>query len=142
MAENEKKLQNSQNQTDSRIKAKTNNKYKNLQVTEMNHSVEKLERTISQFNTQTTVDICERITNLITLPSQINSLFKYFHTSFRQVKSDPTVEAIFPFMIDHCVVTPCGESTYYWSNTIWCFLPYPMGPDNTGFWDINLQIVK
>ena len=76
MAENEKKLQNPQSQTDSQINAKTKNKYKNLQVIEINHSVEKLERTISQFNTQTTVDICECIADVITLPSQINSLFK------------------------------------------------------------------
>ena len=39
MGENEKKLQNSQNQTDSRIKAKTKNKYKNLQVIEISHIV-------------------------------------------------------------------------------------------------------
>ena len=142
MAENEKKLQNPQGQTDSQIKAETKNKYKNLQVIEISHSVEKLERTIIQFNTQTTADICERITNMITLPSQINSLFKYVHTSFPQVKSDPTVEPIFPFMIDHCAVTPCGELTYYQSNSIWCFLPYPIGQINTGFWDINLKIVE
>ena len=142
MAENEKKLQNPQSQTDSQINAKTKNKYKNLQFIEINHSVEKLERTISQFNTQTTADICKRMTNMITLPSQINSLFKYVHTSFPQVKSYPTAEPIFPFMIDHCAVTPCGESTYYWSNSVWCFLPYPMGPVNKGFWDINLQSVK
>ena len=46
-----------------------------LQVIEIINSIEKLERTIRYFNTQTTVDICERITNVITLPSQINSLF-------------------------------------------------------------------
>ena len=75
MAENDKKLQNSQNQTDSQIKANTKNKCKTLQVIEIISSVEKLERTISKFNTQTKVGICEDIANVITLPSQINSLF-------------------------------------------------------------------
>ena len=32
---------------------------------------------------QTTVDIRECIADVITLPSQINSLFKYVYTSFR-----------------------------------------------------------
>ena len=49
-----------------------------------------VERTIRYFNTQTTFEICESITYVITLSSQINSLFKYVHTSFRYVKSDPT----------------------------------------------------
>ena len=49
-----------------------------------------VERTIRYFNTQTTFEICESITYVITLSSQINSLFKYVHTSFRYVKSDST----------------------------------------------------
>ena len=53
----------------------TKNKCKTLQVIEIISRVEKLERTISKFNTQTKVDICEDIANVITLPSQINSLF-------------------------------------------------------------------
>ena len=64
-----------------------------LQVIQIINSAEKLERTISQFNTQNTVDICEHIANMITLPSQINTLFKYAHTNFPQVKSDPTIDA-------------------------------------------------
>ena len=44
MAENDnKKLQNSQNQTDSQIRANTKNKYETLQVIEIINSVEKLE---------------------------------------------------------------------------------------------------
>ena len=46
MAENNKKLQNSQNQTDSQIKLNTKNKYKTLQVIEIINSDEKLKRTI------------------------------------------------------------------------------------------------
>ena len=65
---------------------------------------------------------------MITLPSQINSLFKYFHTSFRQVKNDPRIDAVFPFTIDHRAVTPCRETNNYWSNPTWCFLHYPMRP--------------
>ena len=123
MAENDKKCQNSQSQTDSQIKANKKNKYKIPQVIEIINSVEKLERTIRQFNTQATVDICEDVAIVITLPCQINSLFKYVHTSFRQVKSDPTIEATFPLMIDHRAVTPCREMESYWSNPTWCFFP-------------------
>ena len=43
IAENNKKLQNSQNQTDSQIKANSKNKYKILQFIEIINSVEKLE---------------------------------------------------------------------------------------------------
>ena len=43
MAENDNKLQNSQNRTDSQIKANTKNKYETLQVIEIINSVEKLE---------------------------------------------------------------------------------------------------
>ena len=142
MAENDKKFQNSQNKANSSIKASTKNKYKILQVIEIINSVEKLERTISQFNTQTKVDICKRIANVITLPSQINSLFNYVHTSFLQVKCDPTIDGIFPFTIDHRVVTPRRKTNNYWSNPTWCFLPYPMLPVNTGFWNIKRQSVK
>ena len=45
MAENDKKLQNSQNQTDSQIKTNTKNKYKTLQL-RSSVVVEKLEQTI------------------------------------------------------------------------------------------------
>ena len=92
MSENDKKLQNSQNQTDSQIKASTKNKYKILEVIQIINIAEKHERTISQFNTQSTADIYNCIANVITPPSQIKSLFKYAHTSFRQVKSDPTID--------------------------------------------------
>ena len=51
MTENNKKLQNSQNKTDSQVKANTKNNYKNLQVIGVINSVEKLEKAISQFNT-------------------------------------------------------------------------------------------
>ena len=142
MAENNNKLQNSENQTNSYIKTSTKDKYKILQVTEIINSVEKLEKVISQFNTRTTVDICEVIANAIVLPSQINSLFKYVHTSFRQVKSDAIISAIFPLTIDHRAVTPCHETNNYWSNPAWCFLPYPMRPVHTGFSNIKLRFVK
>ena len=39
MAENDKKLQNSQNQTDSQIKTNTKNKYKTLQIIEIINSI-------------------------------------------------------------------------------------------------------
>ena len=70
---------------------------------------------------------------MITLPSQINSLFKYVHTSFRYVKSDPRVEAIFPFTIDYRTVIPCPETNIYWSNPTWRFLPSPTRPVNKPF---------
>ena len=82
MEENDKKLENFQNETNSQIRASIKNLYKILQVIEIINSVEKLERTVRWFNTQTTVDICECLANVIILPSQINSLFKFVHTSF------------------------------------------------------------
>ena len=142
MAENDKKFQNSQNKANSSIKASTKNKYKILQVIEIINSVEKLERTISQFNTQTTVDICVCTADVITLPSQINSLFKYVHTSFRQLKSDPTIDPIFPFTIDHRAVTPYREANNYSSTPTWYFLPYPMRPVNAGSQNNKLQFAK
>ena len=139
MAENET-LQNSQNHTDSQ--KNTKNKYKTLQVIEIINRAKKLERTIRQFYIQTTVDIWEGIANVINLPSQIKSLFKYVHTSFRQVKSDPTVDAVIPFTIDHRAMTPCREASNYWSNPTWCFLSYPTRPVNIDIWDIKPQVVK
>ena len=78
----------------------------------------------------------------IKLIHKFNSLFKCIHTSFRQVQSDPTVHPIFPFAIDHRAMTPCRETNNYWSDPKSCFLPYPIRPVNTNFWDIKLQIVK
>ena len=119
MVKNDNNLQTSQNQTDSQIKTNTKNKYKTLQVTEILNSVGKLEQTFGQFNTKTTIDICKRIADVITLPSLISSLFKYIHTSFRQVKS--------------ASMMPCRETNNYWSNPSGYFLPYPMPPVKMGF---------
>ena len=46
MEENDKKLENSQNETNSQIRASIKNLYKILQVIEIINSVEKLERTV------------------------------------------------------------------------------------------------
>ena len=46
MEENDKKLENFQNETNSQIRASIKNLYKILQVIEIINSVEKLERTV------------------------------------------------------------------------------------------------